>query len=446
VIEHTVSDRATTSPVFSRFAGVPTLVAIEAIDRFEGALLGLAQTDRIGELLSERAAENDGFWPAADHWMARYRPYIVANGILQIPVKGILLSDFSFAIGSYATGYTYLSRALERGLSDPNVRGIAWLHDSGGGEVQECFDVCDQIYAARGKKPMRAFCEFSYSASYALASAANKVSVTRTGGVGSVGVVTMHVDFSKALDESGVKITLIEAPRGGHKTETYPYKPLAADARERLQARTDALYSLFVSTVARNRGLEEGAVRDTKALTYMAGPAIEVGLADSIGIVADEVTAFAADLNSEEGNETMTTPKTYSQAEFDQAVAAARTEGHTAGASEAKATAAKEAETAVAAAKVEGAKGERDRVKAITSLDEAKGREPTALSFATTTDMSVDQAKAALGTVPKGSAAGDGRDSALGLSLGGPSAPEKGEAMSADEVAASINKQFGGKK
>jgi len=303
--EFRLSTGAMNSPVLSRFAGVPSLLSAEALDRFEWSLAGLAGVPNIGEMLSEGASTEDGFWPAADHWMARYRPYVVVGGVLQIPVKGLLLADFSFAIGSYATGYTYLRRALERGLSDASVRGIAWLHDSGGGEVSENFDLCDYIYAARGVKPMRAFCEFSYSASYSLASAAGGILVTRTGGVGSIGVVTMHVDVSKALSDAGYKVTLVDAPKGGHKTDLYPYKPLNEDGRDHLQTRADALYDIFVKTVARNRGMSEGQVRATKALTYMAAPAMEAGLADGMGVIADGVTAFAAEFSTETGDEEM---------------------------------------------------------------------------------------------------------------------------------------------
>ncbi len=31
----------------------------------------------------------DDYWPAPDTWLAQYRPYVVKNGILLIPVKGV---------------------------------------------------------------------------------------------------------------------------------------------------------------------------------------------------------------------------------------------------------------------------------------------------------------------------------------------------------------------
>lgn len=388
--EHRVSAGLLGSPVLSRFAGVPSLVAGEALDRFEWSLAGLATVPKIGDMLSECASSDDGFWPAPEHWMARYRPYVVSGGILQIPVKGLLLADFSFAIGSYATGYTYLRRALERGLEDPGVRSIAWLHDSGGGEVSENFDLCDFIYASRTKKRMRAFCEFSYSASYSLATAAGPIHVTRTGGVGSVGVVTMHVDVSRALNDAGVKVTLVDAPKGGHKTDLYPYKPLNEDGKDHLQGRADALYDIFVKTVARNRDMDEAKVRATKATTFMAGPAIDVGFADSIGVIADEVTAFAAEFVTTEGNEDMTTPtaaKTFSQADVDQA----RAEGVTAGKAEAGAANAAAVAAASADGEKKGATAAYARVSTVLADPKVKGRERAAVLLACKSpDMAAD--------------------------------------------------------
>lgn len=381
--EHRLSAGALRSPVMSRFAGVPSLLCAEAVDRFEWSMAGLANVSKVSDMLAEGASADDGFWPEASSWKASYRPYIVSGGILQIPVKGTLLSDFSFAVGSYATGYTYLRRALERGLDDPSVRGIAWVHDSGGGEVSECFDLCDFIWKSRGPKPMRAFCEFSYSAAFLLASAVDPdhVSVSRSGGVGSVGVVTMHVDVSRALDDAGVKITLIDAPKGGHKTDTYPYKPLNAAGEAQLRVRAEALYDIFVATVVRNRGITEEQVRATKALTYMAGPAIDIGFADAVGAVVDDVTAFAAEFSTSPGDEAMnatTNPKTCSQADVD----SARAEGITAGKAEASTAHAAAITTATAEGEKKGAATAYARVSTILADPAVKGRERAAVMLA----------------------------------------------------------------
>lgn len=279
--------------LLARFASSPALLAPHMRDRFETCL---DQASTRFTAFQQRDAQSsaemeDDFWFAPGDWRAAYRPYVVKDAILHIPVKGVLLNDFPFAFGSWATGYEYIWRAFQRGMDDGNVQGIALVCDSPGGAVAGNFDLVDRMFAARGDKPIRAFAsESAYSAAYSIASAADRIVVTRTGGVGSIGVVTMHVDLSKALDDVGYKITFIHA--GKHKVDGNAYEPLPDDVKARIQARIDGLYDVFVATVARNRGLEEGAVRGTEALTYSASEALSIRLSQRLygaGDRADEV-------------------------------------------------------------------------------------------------------------------------------------------------------------
>jgi signal peptide peptidase SppA len=291
--------------LLSTFQDAPAMIHPGMQVRFE-AFLGFAQvTLSRFEASGGNVAMQDDFWPAPDSWLAAYRPYVVKGGILMIPVKGVLLFGVGYAIGSYATGYAYITKALERGLADPNVKGIAFIIDSPGGHVAGNFDLADKIFAARGQKPIHAFAsEDAYSAAYSIASACKTVTIARTGGVGSIGVVTVHVDMSAAIGDAGLKVTFIHY--GKHKVDGNAYEALPADVKDRIQTRIDGLGELFVSTVARNRGLHEQAIRDTEALTYSADEAISLGLADKVGSLDDASADFASYLITPE-EDTMTT-------------------------------------------------------------------------------------------------------------------------------------------
>jgi len=380
------------NPLLARFASEPALVMPGRDDWFRACIEGAAAHKHFGDLSAVAAGSDDGFWFPADDWRSAYRPYVVKDGILQIPVKGVLLHDFPWALGSWATGYAYIWRAFQRGLADIGVRAIALMCDTPGGMVAGCFELVDKMVAARGTKPVRAFAhEAAYSAGYAVASAADHVAVSRTGGVGSIGVVTMHVDVSKALDEAGWKMTLIYA--GKHKVDAWPYQALSDDAKARIQARIDDVYGIFVASVARNRNLDEQAVRDTEALTYGAPDAVSNGLADSIGSLDGAVAAFAAELSSpSDGEDEMSKDTTATDqaaainAARDEGRAEGRTAGHAEGVKEGHAT---------------GASGERARVEAILTSAEAKDRGDMAQHLAFKTDMPADQAVALLGKAPK---------------------------------------------
>jgi ClpP class serine protease len=373
------------SPLLKRFAGVPALVAPEMQDRFEGCIAGLmAQPDAM-KALSETMASNDDFW-STDSWTVHYRPYVVRDGILQIPVKGVLLNNFPYAMGGWATGYEYIWQAYLRGMNDAAVKGIALVCDTPGGMVAGNFDLVDKMWALKDVKPVRGYAnESAYSAGFSIITVGT-VTVARTGGVGSVGVVSMHVDVSQAMDNQGVKITWIK--KGAHKVDGNSYEPLSKAVLKRFEEKMEHPYSIFVATVARNRGMDEDAVRATEAMTFTAPEAVANGFADSIGAFDDALAAFAVELsndNEEEDVMSATTTTGVDQATHDAAVTAARAEGVTAG-------------------KAEGVQAERTRISAIVGLDEAKDRQPAALVMALTTDLSSDQAKGLLAALPAAAA------------------------------------------
>lgn len=387
----------TVNPILASFVGEPALVESSQVTRFESLANAAVASPDYAKLTAESlvaSASTDTFWFPPDDWRAAYRPYVIQNGILLIPVKGILLNNFPWNFGNYATGYEYIWQAFQRGMSDPDVKGIALVCDTPGGMVAGNFSLVDRMYAMRGTKPVWGFAhESAYSAGYSIISVADKIYVSRTGGVGSIGVVTMHVDMSQAVSKAGLKITFIYA--GSHKVDGNPYEPLPDDVKARIQSRIDELYGVFVATVARNRPvLTEQAVIDTQAQCFTATESLSNKLADNIGDLDDSLTAFAGAVvdtsSTDSGEEDMATPanteKTFSQADVD----AARAEG---------------IETGMATGRAEGATSERARISAILGSDEAKGREKQALYFATKTSMSPDEAKGALAEAPKVEAA-----------------------------------------
>lgn len=247
----------------------------------EVVMASLAERFGITHILPSRAmwdSDDDAFSAPAREECG----YDNLEGIAVIPVQGTLVQKLgSLRPYSGMTGYDGIRAAFLSALADPDVRGICLDIDSPGGEVAGCFDLVDEIYQARGAKPVHAILsENAYSAAYAIASAADRIVVPRTGGVGSIGVIVMHVDWSQKIKSDGLQVTIVTY--GDRKAETNPYVPLSEAARTALQEEVDAMGELFVQTVARNRGITPDIIRKTQAACYMAPDGVSLGLADTV--------------------------------------------------------------------------------------------------------------------------------------------------------------------
>lgn len=357
----------------------PLLVAPSQVALFEAILNDLVASEQF-ELTQERM-ETEG--RADDFWSdERMRPYKVANGTLTIPIRGVLLNKYGFQFGRWATGYQYIERAFARGVSDPQVQRIAFDIDSPGGVVAGNFELVEAIKSYDTDKPVYAFANDSaFSAAYNIAAAADKVYVTRSGGVGSIGVVAMHMSVEGMLKREGIKVTYIYA--GKHKIDGNMAQDLPDDVRTRFQGRIDRMYDEFVQLVAQNRGMDEQAVRDTEALTYDGQDGVDAGLADAVWSIEQGL----AELEAEQPERVVMTTKSNAPAE-------AQTGQFTQ----------EQMDAAVASAVVEatktGAAAERSRIVAILTSAEAQDRPQAAEAAALETDMTAEQAVAFLGKLP----------------------------------------------
>ena len=233
--------------------------------------------------------------------IARLQGYSVTeSGIAIVPVLGPLVTRgdwLSTVLG--ATEYGAIADAVSAAADDPAVRGILLEVDSPGGEVGGLFDTVDTIGAIkrRSAKPFwAAASEAALSAAYAIASTADRIYISRTGEVGSVGVVAVHLDASGADAMAGLKWTLIHA--GACKTDGNPHEPLSPRATADIQDDVDALYQDLVAVVAANRGVSSAAVRATEAAIYRGEKAVEAGLADRVGPLAQAIADLDAALGT----------------------------------------------------------------------------------------------------------------------------------------------------
>ncbi len=197
------------------------------------------------------------------------------------------------ASGPGPVSYAAVRDFFDELLNDDAVTSIILRLDTPGGMASGCFDLVDHIFEARGRKPMYALVDdHAYSAGFALASACDEIWVSRTGGVGSVGVVRFHHDWSGNNAQIGLKVTPLFA--GARKVDFNPNFPLSEEAHAEAMADLEDMYTLFVDTVARNLGMQAEAVRATEAACYRGQAAVAAGFATRLGTWHDLIAHLGA--------------------------------------------------------------------------------------------------------------------------------------------------------
>jgi len=379
------------------------------------AMLALAYADMLTEVVQNLSAastkdENDAARDAQTTLLAAYgyhstdldKPFAYANGIAFIPIHGLLINRFSWSWG-WVTGYNFIRNQLSAALDDEDVKAIIFDVNSGGGMVAGCFELAADIKASRDVKPSVAVVDAAcYSACYALASSATKIVCTPSGGVGSIGVVAMHLDYSKMFKDAGVTVSFIFS--GDHKVDGNPYESLPAPVRADIQKSVDSTRKEFVTLVADNRGCDSKVVFDTEARCFTASEALSLGLIDAIAPPLEAVNAFLNELSDSEAtmeNDDMSTSAVKPGAESTQATVTSPTQqAANASAQQAAAPAVESAATNQANASSER-KAERERIQAIQSHAEAADRHKLASHLALNTDLSVEAAAGIMAAAPK---------------------------------------------
>jgi signal peptide peptidase SppA len=354
------------------------------------------------------------------------KPYVVTEaGVAVIPVIGTLVHRGSqMDAMSGLASYTLLESQIDAAASDADVRGILLEIDSRGGQADGAFALGEKIRAV--EKPVRASVnETALSGGYLIAAAADSITVTQTGRVGSIGVIVLHRDQSGANSKAGVSYTAIYA--GAKKNDGTPHAPLTGSALADTQEMVYALRDHFVDYVATMRGMDAQDVRDTEAGIFSGKSAVNIGLADAVMSFNDSLAEFEAQVSKPAGF------TNGGSRQLPKGVMTMSNEAQAAATLSADQLAAQAAE-----ARGAGATEMQARIRDIQTCDQAKGREQLASHLAFNTSMGVEEAKGILAAAPQAGAQTAANPLAAGMAaVTNPAVGTDVSTQSADPQAAS---------
>ena len=270
----------------SRLYGTPLLVARPKLE----IILGVVARKLAGDTLATP--------PPANVDTGMTGGLQILEGIAILPVLGTLVRRSSYiGTASGLTSYHDIEAMAEAAFADPMVKAVLLEIDSSGGEAGGVFDLAQRLrqLAQTSGKPLWAIAdEAALSAAYAIAAAADRLWLTRTAEVGSIGVVAVHVDESVADAKAGMTYTFLHA--GRHKVDGHPHAPLPAPVAADIQSDIEQLHDQFIALVSGFRRLTPEMVRATEARVYRGEAALQAGLADQIGTRAEAITALQRQL------------------------------------------------------------------------------------------------------------------------------------------------------
>lgn len=283
------------------------------------------------------------------------------GSVAVIPVIGPI-----YSFGNYiwrGSSINTIAKDFNSALENPDVSAIVFNFHTPGGEITGCNDLANMIYEARGKKPIISFsCGLFASAGYWFGSAADKVIISKTAESGSIGIVSIYTDYSKFDEKIGIQEIEIISSQSPKKYQ----KATTTEGKAETQRIVDELADVFITTVARNRGVTPETVTSKfgQGSVLVGQSAADAGLADGIGSIESIIAEYNSKINKSSFYFGGAMNIEELKAKFPDTYNAVFQLGKTAGIDEEK----KASATAITAAKTEGADSERNRIKGIMSL------------------------------------------------------------------------------
>lgn len=217
------------------------------------------------------------------------RRVVVRDKTAIIRIEGVLVRRADlFSEISGGASVERLAQEFTTALNDKAIDKIVLYIDSPGGEVNGINEFAQMIYESRSKKPITAYSGgMCCSGAYWIGTAAESLTINDTAIVGSIGVLCTLLDTKGADAMDGYKEIKIVSSQSPDKA----LDPDSQEGRAAIQQTVDALAEVFVTTVARNRG-----VMVQKVLNDFGGGGVLVGRAAVAAGLADKLGSFEAGL------------------------------------------------------------------------------------------------------------------------------------------------------
>ena len=196
-----------------------------------------------------------------------------------VEVQGVITEDSEASADRVIAG-------LRAAFADENTVGvIVRVNSPGGSPVQAAYinEEVNRLRTLHGDIPIYAVVtDMCASGGYYVAVAADKIFVSKSSVIGSIGVLMNAFGFVEIMEKLGIERRLLTA--GEHKGLLDPFSPVKADEVQHVKAILKELHGQFIDVVRRGRGARlKGGEELFSGLVWSGEKSMELGLADAVG-------------------------------------------------------------------------------------------------------------------------------------------------------------------
>jgi protease-4 len=179
-----------------------------------------------------------------------------------------------------------IDASLQAAFKDKGTQGVILRINSPGGSPVQAQTIYDEMRRLRKKYPEIPLYvvveDICASGGYFVAAGADRIYVSKSSIVGSIGVLMNGFGFTGLMDKLGVERRLITA--GAHKGMLDPFSPLSAQDKDYAQKLIDDVHQQFIAVVREGRGKRLKETPDMfSGLIWTGDKSVELGLADGFG-------------------------------------------------------------------------------------------------------------------------------------------------------------------
>jgi protease-4 len=179
-----------------------------------------------------------------------------------------------------------ITEALQAAFKDKDTQGVIMRINSPGGSPVQAQTIYDEMRRLRKKYPdiplyvvVEDICA---SGGYFIASGADRIYVSRSSLVGSIGVLMNGFGFTGLMDKLGIERRLITA--GDNKAFLDPFSPMQEKHRQFAEQLAKEIHQQFIGVVREGRGKRLKETPEMfSGLIWTGEKSIEMGLADGLG-------------------------------------------------------------------------------------------------------------------------------------------------------------------